>query len=125
MSSFSAVRDGRPHRFGPGFGFSSALGTRYCFAAPFEQHGISPAVAQLADAFAASDFAKATGFVEANAGFVLRENTRLQRPEAVVLRLPDQFFEQRPAHAQPSRLLGDVDRDLSHASVDAAAGDRA
>jgi len=59
-------------------------------AATFEEYNVSPAVVQLADLFALADLAESAGFVEGDTGVVFQEDSRLEGPDAIALRLLDE-----------------------------------
>ena len=89
--------------------------------AQLEQDDVAPDAAQLPDSFTCADLAEAVHAVQRDARLVLREDPRLQRPEAPFAGALDQRREQRPANASASRVLGDVDALLADATVDGAA----
>src|SRR5205085_11378788 len=81
---------------------------------------VTPDTAELAEPLAHADEAEAGAEMEPQARLVLREDPRLQRPDAGRLRPRDQRVEQRPADAAASQRIGDIDAHLGHAAVAAA-----
>lgn len=72
-------------------------------AAPFQQQYVSPAAIHLAQSLASTDDAKTTALVQSKAYAVLREDPRLQCPDAGTLGGSDERLHQ--ARADPLAAL--------------------
>src|SRR5262249_7307931 len=94
-------------------------------AATFEQDDIAPYTFQFAEPFASSDFAKTGATMNCQTGNIFRQDSGLQRPDAVSFRFCNQRLQQHIADALPSATGSPVAAYLSHAAIDTAARHRA
>src|SRR5262249_2325018 len=91
-------------------------------AAALDEQGVAPEAVHLGDAFAATDFAEAAAQMERETGAVLREDGRLQRPDACRFRRLNQGAHERRADTRATKGRTDIDAVLGDAGIDAAAG---
>ena len=85
--------------------------------AALEEDRVPPYAVPLRDPLPAPDDAEADPLVECEAGRVLGEDARLDRPQPVGVRARDEGFQERAADASPAAVAGDVDRVLDDPGV--------
>src|SRR6185436_10693861 len=90
-------------------------------APALHQDDVAPRLTKLAKPFARADDAEAAALVQRDAGLVLGEDARLERPDSRALGRFDQCPQEASADALAARTLGHVDHLLRDAAVDVAA----
>src|SRR5262245_24230862 len=98
-------------------------GRAHAPAAPLEGRHVAPGAGQIPQPRPDADDPEAAALVEGDRRRVLREDPRLQRPDARVLRSVDERVEQPPPDAAAARVGADVDADLRDPAVGAALRD--
>lgn len=93
-------------------------------APPLHEDDVTPHPIQPADTLSDAYLAKAAGAVQAETGFIFREDTRLKGPDAGLLRRCNEGAQQRLAGTPAASCGSHVDTDFRDAGVDAAAGNR-
>src|SRR6185437_14104515 len=94
-------------------------------AAALDQQHVPPVSAEFAEPFSPAHHPEASGGMHRRAGLVLREDARLDRPDAGGLGGADQHLQQPPADASTSSIRMHVYRVLDHAGVGASIRHRA
>jgi hypothetical protein len=74
----------------------------------------------LADSLPDPDFAKAAPAMNCLTRDILREDSRLKRPDAMAFGFDDQVFKQLSAYSIATSCRSYVDTDFGHASIDAS-----
>ncbi len=72
---------------------------------------------ELAESLPHAHTAEATALVQGQAGCVLGEDTRLNRPDSEGVGFQEEGFEEPPAHTLPLMWAVDVDAHLDNARV--------
>src|SRR5262249_1347515 len=92
--------------------------------APLEKERVAPHAVDLRDALPTADDAEADPLVESEAGEVLGEDARLDRPDPAPVGAVDEGLHQRSTDPAPAGCGRDVDAVLGHACVARAPRDR-
>ncbi len=97
----------------------------YDGASPLKQENIPPLPVHLSELLAMAYESKSTSPVNGDAGLVLREDTCLEGPDSVLLRLLHKGLEQLFPDSPASFALHNIKADLRYTAIHASAGDRA
>jgi hypothetical protein len=104
---------------------SNQASNTHHFASALHQYRVPPAPVHAANSFARANDSKSRLLVQEDAGLVLRKDSCLQRPDAVLLRRIDQCAQQLSSKPVAADVLGYVDAHLGHTSINAPARNRA